>query len=103
MTRVVILSLLVLLTGCAQHAREPSSPRPAGFVGPCYAETVKATVVPPLGWTRLPVQKSADHTHETWLSPSGDTAYGIIHFSLPLPLGADIALCGFLREMRNRE
>ena len=38
-----------------------------------------------------------------WLSPTGRTAYGVIHFSLPLPVGHELALWGFLREMRRSE
>ena len=38
-----------------------------------------------------------------WLSPSGRTAYGVIYFSLPLPVGHDLTLWGFLDEMRHSE
>jgi len=43
------------------------------------------------------------HKHGVWISPSGRTAYGVIYFSLPLPVGHDLVLWGFLNEMRKTE
>ena len=43
------------------------------------------------------------HAHQTWISPSGHTAYGIIRFKLPLPVGHELALFGFLQNMKARE
>jgi hypothetical protein len=41
--------------------------------------------------------------HQVWLAPSGNTAYGIIRFTLPIPIGTDLALWGFLREMKRTQ
>lgn len=49
------------------------------------------------------MQTAAQSVHQTWVSPSGRTAYGVIRFTLPLPVGPDAALWGFLREMRRSE
>ena len=62
-----------------------------------------AWVCPPAGWRAEPIEKTARHTQQVWLSPTGNTAYGVILFSLPLPLGPDVALWGFLGEMKQRE
>ena len=43
------------------------------------------------------------HAHQVWISPSGHTAYGIIHFTLPVPISPDVALWGFLQNMKQRE
>ena len=50
-----------------------------------------------------PLKHSPQHAHQVWLSPSGHTAYGVIHFSLPLPVGPDLALFGFLQNMKMHE
>ena len=38
-----------------------------------------------------------------WIGPSGHTAFGVIKFSLPLPVGPEMVLPFFLREMRASE
>ena len=66
--------------------------------------TVEAVVTPPAGWRAEPLKSSARHKHQVWLSPSGNTAYGVIRFKMPLPAGADAALrFGVLPEMRRTE
>jgi hypothetical protein len=62
-----------------------------------------AAVVPPMGWRADPLKTTPRHTHQTWISPTGETAYGVIHFTLPLPVGEDLALWGFLSEMKKSE
>jgi len=64
---------------------------------------LQAICVPPLGWKPDPLKRSSTHVHEVWISPSGRTAYGVIHFELPLPVGHDLALWGFLNQMRASE
>jgi hypothetical protein len=59
--------------------------------------------IPPLHWKPDPLKQSSTHTHEVWLSPTGRTAYGVIYFHLPLPVGHDLALWGFLNQMRASE
>ena len=43
----------------------------------------------------------ARHTHQVWQSPTGSTAYGVIHFRLPFPLGHELLLWAFMNEMRR--
>lgn len=70
---------------------------------PTAVAVLQAMCVPPLGWKPDPIKRSSTHVHEVWLSPTGRTAYGVIHFDLPLPVGPDLALWGFLNEMRATE
>jgi hypothetical protein len=65
---------------------------------------VEAMVAPPPGWQPELLKKSSTHAHQTWLSPSGNTAYGVIRMNLPLPfIGPDMVLRPFLGEMRRTE
>ena len=71
---------------------------------PTYNEPLQATVRPPEGWVpKVQDAGATDHTHIVWLSPSGHTAYGIISFNLPLPVGPQFVLGAFLSEMKKRE
>ena len=71
---------------------------------PAYDPTLQATVRPPEGWTpKVQDVGATDHTHIVWLSPSGHTAYGVISFNLPLPVGPQFVLGAFLSEMKKRE
>jgi hypothetical protein len=64
---------------------------------------VEAMCVPPLGWQPKPVNGSLAHSHRVWVSPSGDTAYGVIRIRLPLPVGPNLVLWQFVEEMRKSE
>ena len=64
---------------------------------------VKALVEVPSDWTAQPLKSNDRLVHETWLSPSGNTAYGIILMYLPWPAGPDLTLWGFLNHMRESE
>lgn len=64
---------------------------------------VQAVCAPPSGWTAEPLKASARHTHQVWISPSGNTAYGVIRMRLPIPVGPDLVLWGFMNEMRRVE
>ena len=50
-----------------------------------------------------PLKQTKNHAHQVWVSPTGHTAYGVIRFSLPLPVGPDTVLWFFIREMRASE
>jgi hypothetical protein len=111
-TCLILLSVGPLaLTGCANQPRNGGAAitRPAGLPptrglsDPAYLEAVSATVVPPLGWRPDPLETQSRHTHQVWISPSGSTAYGVIRFSLPIPVGYDPVLWYFMREMRRSE
>lgn len=103
----------MLLSGCQ------SAPRPvqahaqlspdASFQYPGLSQaeplpSVEAVVSPPAGWRAEPLKASDRHNHQLWISPSGNTAFGVIRFKLPLPVGPDMVLRhGFLPEMRRTE
>jgi hypothetical protein len=106
--RPLYLSLLIslALTGCSHQSRNLSARSPLstdGLSQPAFIDTVDAIAVPPIGWTRDSLRKSARHTHEVWIAPSGSTCYGVMHFALPFPVGADLALWGFMREMQKKQ
>jgi hypothetical protein len=65
---------------------------------------LEAVVVPPAGWRPDPVKRSRNHAHQAWLSPSGNTAYGVIRMNLPLPfVGPETVLPRFINQMRQTE
>jgi hypothetical protein len=100
---LVIVSAL-LSGGCRSAPRVSATSRPSTApYGAIYIESLRATCDPPPGWAPQPLKQSGRHTHQVWLSPSKQTAYGVIHFSLPLPVSTDLALWGFLREMKRSE
>lgn len=70
---------------------------------PTGVGALMAVCDPPVGWRPEPLKSSANHEHQVWVSPSGRTAYGVIHFILPLPVGDELALWGFLRQMKASE
>jgi hypothetical protein len=93
------------LAGCRGAAARPDSARPVpeGLSPPIAIADLDALCVPPLHWHPEPLKTSNQHRHQVWVSPSGSTAYGVIWFALPLPVGEDAALWGFLREMKRTE
>jgi hypothetical protein len=111
MRRALSLILISLLgTGCVG---QPTFNRPAaierrfattqGLTQRIAWPAVEAQVDPPAGWIPQPLHRSPRHTHQIWLSPTGDTAYGVIRFELPVPVGPDIVLWYFMREMRKSQ
>ena len=87
--------LLAVSCGCARS--QPTA------LGATAMPALDAIVSPPAGWRADPIKSDARSTHQTWISPTGQTAYGVIRFSLPFPLGRDIALWGFISEMKRSE
>jgi hypothetical protein len=86
---------LLFVVGCThQPPRAATQP---------YVDLIDAQPTPPAGWISRVVEVTPDSTHIVWTAPSGRTAYGVIHFKLPLPVGYDLALWGFLLNMKNRE
>jgi hypothetical protein len=75
----------------------------SGLQPPAHVPGLAALCDPPIGWPASPLKRNTEHAHETWVSPGGATAYGVIHFYLPLPVGYDLALWGFLDEMKRTE
>lgn len=70
---------------------------------PNFDSDVVAVCDPPVGWKPQALKITANHVHQVWLSPTGATAYGVIYFKLPLPAGLDLALTGFLKQMKVME
>ena len=109
----ILIALLSLdfLGGCGHSHHVNLIAIQAGFTGPgtqdltlpFYDPDVSAVVDPPIGWKPDPLKNSSQHIHQVWLSPTGATAYGVIHFSMPLPVGQNLALSGFLTEMKHSE
>jgi hypothetical protein len=107
-TLPLICTAAALLVGCA-HDSGGSHPLPPtkyyetiGLTRPHPVPVVDAQCDPPVGWIPQPLHKSERHTHQIWLSPSGKTAYGVLHFKLPFPVGVGIVHWEFLREMKLR-
>jgi hypothetical protein len=107
----IVALLICCLGGCASHPHPNLAAMQAGWSGadardltpPFFDPDVVAVCDPPLGWKMDPPKTTADHVHKVWLSPSRATAYGVIHFSMPLPVGANLALGGFLDHMKKSE
>jgi hypothetical protein len=104
--------LAITLTGCCQHAPPAAQPPTTRFIAdavksglttPVADQNLKAMICPPAGWKPDPPKITSNHYHQTWISPTGDTAYGIIYFSMPLPFGVDTVLWKFMQEMKNTE
>jgi hypothetical protein len=104
---LLVLLIMVALTGCAAHkastARAFPATLPAGLSKRIVVPSVQAACAPPIGWSMEPLKQTKRHAHQIWLSPTESTAYGVIRFSLPLPVGPDTVLHFFLREMRASE
>lgn len=102
-----IFLLIACAVGCANSARPNHSATTRVIADPLfspqYIESIDASAMPPIGWQAEMLKSSATHTHQVWLSPTGRTAYGVIHFNLPLPVGHDLALWGFLQNMKKAE
>jgi hypothetical protein len=105
--RLVLLA--ITLSGCAAGTT-PQRPdlavagrcsSMAGLDAPQHLPELRATVAPPIGWSPQKLQGSARHTHQVWQSPTGNTAYGVIHFRLPFPVGHELLLWAFMNEMRR--
>jgi hypothetical protein len=77
---------------------------PAGVDKAKFFAELDASPFVPTGWLVQPLKKKSNSTHTTWVSPTGRTAYGVIYFRLPLPVGAELAFrYGFLPAMRQAE
>ena len=110
MGRLLVVYSLLLTAGFASSKHDPAQTQAPwgtadtrGLSLPVYNGDVVAFCDPPIGWKPDPIKSDANHVHQIWLSPTTDTAYGIIHFKLPLPVGADLALSGFLAQMKKTE
>jgi hypothetical protein len=101
--------IVALLVGAGCRKNRPptiQSTEPAPFIGvtePAYRDDLQALVTPPSQWQAEPIKASPKHAHQVWISPGRSVAYGVIRFNLPWPVGQDLTLGGFLREMKRTE
>src|SRR4051812_12825610 len=99
-----IALLCGFVAGCHGRAqRHAATAVSDGLSSPLAIADLDALCVPPVNWHPDPLKSSKQHRHQVWVSPSGSSAYGVIWFALPLPVGQDAALWGFLREMKRTE
>ena len=109
-----VLGPLIFGAGCSSHNASSSDlqplPQPAAFTRDVPGLTplelrkdLEAWVDPPIGWRADDIKENARHVHQVWLSPSGDTAYGVIAMKLPWPVGPDLLLWAFLDRMKQTE
>ncbi len=92
--------ILVFLSLACRSTLPPAPPGPS-LTLPSPDPDVLALVAPPQNWRPDPLKSSSRHTHRVWISPTGNTAFGVIHFSLPIPVPPSIVLPFFLREMKR--
>ncbi len=101
----------ICIAGCAQHTRSsataPSAslaPQPATRQSPAAsAAQLGILPLPPAGFTPKPLEQDETSTQQVWVSSSKATAYGIVRFSLPLPVGPGFALPGFIAETAKKQ
>lgn len=75
----------------------------AGLSVPFFDPDVNAVCDPPVGWKPQALKTTPNHKDQVWLSPTGDTAYGVIHFRMPFPVGQNLAFIGFLKQMKKTQ
>ena len=100
---VSIAFLALMEGGCASHLAAIPTSRPVMInIGPpIWDDVLKSRVTPPAGWKPDPLKVTDKSRHRVWISPGGSTAYGVIYFDLPLPVGVDLAFSGFLSGMKK--
>jgi len=107
------LLILALMLGLACQSKYSTLPTFQPATQPAIAAThptlpqpsapLRAVVAPPVGWRPDALEDEKDHAHQTWVSPTGKTAYGVIYFGIPLPMPAPWLLGPFVDEMKKRE
>jgi hypothetical protein len=107
-----LVALAAGMAGCVASGPQgrvglpgPAAVPPAlpGLTPPVVFDALEAGVDPPVGWRRDKFDVDAGHTHAVWLSPTGQTAYGVVLINLPLPVGPEMVLWGFLNHMRQAD
>jgi hypothetical protein len=70
-----------------------------------WIEPVRSTCRPPTDWSAEPLKHHDASDHQLWISPTGDTAYGVICVRNALmPLASDDRILGeFLKGMKASE
>jgi hypothetical protein len=107
--RFIAIVLVVSVSACAEQSNPQARlaqpiwtvTRPSAVTPSAFDASVNAVCAPPPGWKIQPLLSTSDHADQVWLSPTGATAYGVIHFVMPFPVGVDFALGAFLDHMRK--
>jgi hypothetical protein len=108
-----LMGMVVVLAAAGCQCASPRGPTTApttqatpGLTPLKWNSDVLAQCDPPVGWVAQPLERDCRHTEQLWISPSNDTAYGIGHFNLPLPvglIGIDRVLQGIVDDMASKE
>src|SRR5687767_8498714 len=103
----ILLTTAMLVTGCSSASDVNRSRKvvesKVDLSPGMPLESVQAVCAPPTGWQMEPLKKSDRHNHQIWMSPSRKTAYGVIYMKLPFPVGSNMVLNAYLREMKKSE
>ncbi len=105
---LVVFLVPVLLSACvSQQTPVAATTQPVAEtrgLSPTQADfDVQALVSPPAGWKADPLKTTDRSLHRVWISPTGSTAFGVIFVRLPLPVGSELALMGFMMEMKKTD
>lgn len=102
---LVLLTAAMLTGGCASKKtiRPTTTASIVDLSTPVANADVDAYVDPPIGWIPKPLKQTSRHRHQIWESPTGSTAYGVIRFLLPFPVGHDLLQWAFMREMKRTQ
>jgi len=98
--------LAIGMMGCgskSQTIRPTTTASVSDLSTPHPNTDVDAYVDPPVGWIAQPLKFTSRHHHQVWESPTGKTAYGVIRFFLPVPVGHDLLQWAFMREMKRTQ
>jgi hypothetical protein len=107
--------LVCVTVGCATYRQPPPPPvviatttlTASGATTqvttkPMFDVTIDAFPMPPIGWQLSLVDEKQTHKHLVWTSPTTHTAYGVLFFQMPFPVGHELALTrGLLPRMQS--
>jgi hypothetical protein len=98
-----VVVMLGFAAGCCRVHPAPVEPAPVemSILPRAWDEVLQTQITPPVGWKPDPLKVTDKSRHRVWISPGGTTAYGVIYFDLPLPVGTDMAFSGFLSGMKK--
>ncbi len=100
---LVLLCTGISLSGCGTSKLPThATTRPGAVEAAAILPGLRAAPTPPANWKPDPLKKTDQSEHQVWISPTGQTAFGVIFFRMPFPVGHELALkYGFLREMQK--
>ncbi|MGF1632601.1 MAG: hypothetical protein ACFCVE_02020 [Phycisphaerae bacterium] len=89
----IVILLAAVVSGCASprgtadltNETLAAATQPAGgLTQGNYVEELAALVYPPAGWESDGLREQSSVYSKHWVSPGGRTAFGVIHFELPV-------------------